>query len=345
MGAGLEGIGGAIGGLIGQATAGKGGQGKLKQISRLWKDLQRPDFDYRDLTAPELQMVAEFFPDTYDAVVPAEVRLAQEGPEGRQAQLSSLYGLQQIGQEGLPLADRLAAQESQFRLSDTLGRNDAAIKQNLVARGRAGGGNEVALRAAGGQTGANLAASLGRDLVRQGLERRMGALQGAGQLGGQLRAQDQALSGENARAVNRFNELTAQIRNQAAMDAADARTKAQAYNVGTQQDLANQNTLNRYGVGLENLNRKNSLKQQSFGNDVTRLQGYTGALGQEAAYKEAKRAERIRMGQQVGGAIGAVGDQAVDALSGGLTGGLGGGGGGGLLGGLFGGGGKKSMYF
>ena len=327
----LEGIGGAIGGLIGQATAGKGGAGKLKQISKLWKDLTTPGFDYRDLTAPELQMAAEFFPETYEAVVPEDVRMAVAGPEGREAQLTAITGLDEIARGGMPLADRLATQEATFRLSDANNRTNRGIMANMAARGRTGGGAEVAGRLGAGQTGANLAAQLGRGIVQESMARRPGALQALAGAGGAMRSADMDEAAENARAVNRFNEVTAQIRNQAARDASSARSQAQAYNVGTRQRLADSNVMNRYQNESENLNRGNDLLQQDFGNRVTKLQGYSGALMNEGAMKEAKRSERIRTAQGIGSGIGSAAGSALSFGLGGAGGGLGGllGGGGG----------------
>ena len=330
---GLEGIGSAIGGLIGSYTSGKGGQGKLQQISRLWKELNTPDFDLRSLEPYELNLVAEYFPETYDAIISGQPELAEEGPQGREAQLASLGQLDTYAREGLGLGEKLAAQSAGFRVRDEAARANQALRGELAQRGRLGGGTEVAYRLGAGQQAANLGGQLGRDLMQQSIENRYRSNLARAEAGSRLREQDLARSQSRANAVNRFNELTSQLRTQAARDAAASRQQAAFGNVGNRQRIAEENARAQYGTNLSNLERQNMLRQQGFENDVTKLRGYTGALANEGAYQEAKRAQRINNAASVGGLVGGVADIGVGAFTGGgglggLLGGSGGGGGG-----------------
>ena len=301
----LGGLGGAVGGIIGLATMGKGGKDELKEAIQLWRDVQTPGYDMRSLSPPQLRILAEYFPETYEAQVPQEVKLAQEeGPEGRQAQAGAVQYLRGVQEEGLPLAERLAAQEAQGRVAQEARSQDEAVMQNLAARGRLGGGTEAALRAGRGQTAANLARGMGSDLASQAVQNRYRAALDAGQAGGQLRAQDLEKARSNADAVNRFNELTAQMRTQAARDAMEQRAQAQAYNVGTRQRVGEENELARYGTQLENLNRQNQLRGQGFQDTVTKTTGLTGALGGLSQAKYAEQEARLRNAQQIGQGIG-----------------------------------------
>lgn len=301
------GIGGAIGGIVGLATMGKGGEREAKKRVKLWEMLQQPDFDYRELSPPELRMVAEYFPETYEAVVPESVRLTEDSPWARGQQADAVGRLGTYAKEGLPLSERLNAQGMQLRLAGEAGSIDDSIRRNLAARGRLGGGTEAAMRQGSSQVAANLARDMGSDLTQQAIENRYRANLAAGEQAGNLRQGDINLSSNRANAVNRFNEMVADLRNQAARDNWSERTAAQRYNVGTRQGLANENARSRYGVGLENLNRKNALKQGVYDNDVTKLRGQSEALAALSGAKYDEQAARLQNITSIGQGVGQAG--------------------------------------
>lgn len=313
FGSALGGLGGAIGNIAVLAgAAGGGGKDELKEALRIWKAIQLPEFDMRSLTAPELRILGEYFPQTYEAQVPQEVRTAVESPEARGEQVGAVQRLGQMSREGLPLRDRLATDEAALRLSGAASGEDAALRRELAERGRLGGGTEATLRRGRGQTAANLARGQGADLMQQAVENRYRATLAAGEGASRLRGQDIDLSSQQAGAVNRFNEIVANLRQQAARDSAAERAQAETYNVGTRQRTGEENVRARYGNEQENLERQNRLRQAKFGSEVTKAGGVSGALGDlsQAKYAEqAAKAEAIRgIGQGVGQAVGGVGD-------------------------------------
>lgn len=301
------GIGGAIGGIIALATQ-KGLPRELREIISLWRNLQRPDFDMSQLTAPQLSVVAEVAPQFYDAFIQGEVAVPEDQPGIRGAQVRALDQLERVRQEGLPLSERLAAEDQQRALATEAMRTQGSILRQLAERGRAGGGTELALRMAGAQQSSELARGMGSDLAQQAAQNRIQAAYGVGELGRGIRAQDIALSEAKAQHINRFNEMVSQLRTRAAMDAAAARERAQAYNVGTRQRIADTNPFARYETSLANLTRRNQLRQQAFGNEVTRLGGLSGALQEKAnaeiAREMARQQNITAIGQGVGSAAG-----------------------------------------
>src|SRR5688572_2213406 len=162
----LDSLLGGIGSIIGNQTAGKGGYGKLKEIEKLWRDLQQPDFDFSKLTPPQLQVVAEVFPEVYEARVPDEFKMVEDSPV-RADQVSALSQLDQVSREGLPLEDKILGQKAQDKMAAEGSRLRSAITQAFRQRGRAGGGTELAAQFAGSQQGHQLAADMGNNLALQ----------------------------------------------------------------------------------------------------------------------------------------------------------------------------------
>lgn len=312
IGGGLGGgIGGALGGIIALATD-KGIPSEYEQIVDLWFDLQSPTFDMRDLNPAQLNIVSQVSPQAYSAIVSQPVSLAADSREGRDAQVGTLGYLERVQREGLPLGERLAAKQQQEALASERSRGDEAIMENLASRGRLGGGSEIAARAALGQHATNLASAQGDQLAMAAIQNRMGASLARGQLGSSLRGQDQANAQFNANAMNRFNEWVSGLQTGAAQYGAQERGRAQTANAGNRQRVADFNELSAYENRAGNLDRRNTLTQQSFGNDIARLGGLSNALGTLGGAKdahEAARQQNIRgigqgVGQAAGGAFG-----------------------------------------
>src|SRR5687767_2748765 len=103
-------VGGSVGGLLGgvavlAGAAGKGGEKDRKKALEVWKKLQLSDFDFTALSPPEFRVLAEYMPETYDAIVPEEFKTPADSV-AREDQARSLAGLREYAQTGLPTVDR-----------------------------------------------------------------------------------------------------------------------------------------------------------------------------------------------------------------------------------------------
>ena len=303
------GIGSAIGGIAGLMMDG-GVPREYEEVARLWEQLQDPEFDMRTLTAPQLQMVGQIAPEVYDAVLVDGAVLPEDSPLMRRAQTQGLSQMQEISRDGLPLSDRLAADKAQGAITQGFSRAQGAVSQDLRERGRMGAGGELRNRLLAGQNTGELAARMGRDLTADSINNRRSAILASAGMGGQIRGQDNAISGSRASAANRFNEQIMNYQTNSARYAADARARANAYNVGTRQRVADTNTMSTYEAQRSNLNRQNQLRQQSFGNDVTKLTGQSNALmaraGAELAHDSAQQQNVQALGQGIGQAAGGI---------------------------------------
>lgn len=307
------GIGSSIGGLLGgvavlAGAAGEGGGDEYKAALQAWKKLKESNFDFQALSPPELRVLGEKFPDLYQAVVPREFQQIQETPGGREAQVRSLAGLEEIGREGMPLVDRLAAAEGGRAVTSAAGASRRDALRAMAARGQLGGGDELQAGLAASGQASNLGRDISSDLARQSALRRMQGLQGASQAAGQLRGQDIGVASQNAAIANRYAELFASMKTQEAQDAANARRQASMYNLGTTQRVGEANTLNRYNTMLANIERQNALRNQLFGQQLAKTQGLSGAYSDYGAYKDQQQATKAQaitgIGQGVGGLAG-----------------------------------------
>ena len=307
----FDSIGDAIGGVIGLFGSGDGGKEDYERALRILEEVQDPNFNFRDLSAPVIPIAGEYTPFTYSPeFASSSPALADDSPMVRAEQLKALQHLSGVAEEGLPLAERLAAEQQGARLADEASRYDASIIRNLAERGRAGGGTELAARMASAQRLGNLAHGIGSDLATQAALNRISASGQVGALGGAIRGQDIALSEQRANALNRFNEWASSFLTQAAQQNALAQERAQTRNIGTAQDVASTNELNRYNTQQQNLTRNNALEQALANFRLRRAQSQAGAsqdLGNANYAEQASRMEQLRgLGSGIGAGVGAL---------------------------------------
>lgn len=328
----LGGLFGAGTSILGYLTAGKGGMGQMEERVSLWRKLQSPDFDVRSLTPQEYHVFAREFPQEYEAMVPEEQKLAMDSPEMRQAQMEGLSRLREYATQGTTPEERGVSQEAMQGVMGAQSRMTEAALQSLAQRGRLGGGTEIQARLAANQAAGNLAHRLGTSLMAQQADQRFAAAGALPGMAAQGRAQDIGLSQFNANVINRANELAADAINRAGMFNAYQRGGTQAANVERTQRTGEQNVQQKNLYGVMNRNYKNEMGQQNFQNEISRLMGLSGTLGDLANLKELRRAQYLgfmnNLGQGVGKGIGG----GVDAILGSGGGGGKGGGGAGLLG-------------
>ena len=308
---------GGLGGLVGAAAvlggaAGKGGEPTLKKAVNRWDQLPLPELDQSQLSWEELQVLAQENPTLYSAIVPTAVQTGQDSAalQGRQAE--ALAQMQQIAQEGMPVADRLAAQEAQSRVSGSARMAQQAVLRDLAERGRLGAGDEIQARLGASQQASTLGRGMAADLATQSQNARMAGIQSYGQMAGEQRQQGFENSNTTANVVNNFNNLVANMRNQAAASNAAAQTQAQAANAQTKQRLGETNAVGRMDTNATNLANRNALRQQGFDNSVTKTQGVTGAMSNLATGQYAGQAGKENAILAMGGGGGKAAGGALD---------------------------------
>jgi len=309
----LGGIGGTIGSIaILAGAAGDGGEDTIKKMVKLWEKLETPEYDMRDLDPEELKMVAEFFPNIYEAAVPNEAKTAADSPEIRDAQTRGLAHLERVASEGLPLGERLSAQRQGRELSRESSRIQKGIGRGFQERGRGGGGMELQGRMAGSQQASEVAGELGANLATEAERNRVQGAQAMMDAATGVRGQDIALRQSNAGAINRFNEFVSNAMNQSRAYGAGASERAQAYNVGTRQGLDDQNVGTRNYFAQRNQDNRNRLLGQGYQDEISRLTGLSNALGQQAQGEYAEQAMRAQALRGIGSGGGQAAGAQVD---------------------------------
>lgn len=308
------GIGGALGGAIGMAFAGPSGKKYYKQALAAVEKLQLSDFDMRSLSAPELRAISEAFPDLYQEVIQGPAAQIREPTEGRAAQIRGLSRFETMAREGLPTAERIAAESAQRQMAAQAAQANEAILRDLAERGQLSGGDEISARMAAGQQAHNLAAQQGANLAMLGAENRIRGMQGAQGAAGQLRGQDISVAGQNADMMNRFNELASQLGSERARYNAAARERSQMYNIGNRQRIGDFNAIARSQMNERNQDTQNRLRALATQERFGKTQMLQDALNNIGGFYDNQRAARIALGRGVGEGVGGIAGGALGGL-------------------------------
>lgn len=301
-----SGFGDLFGGLWNVADPGSDGKRYLKQALGIWDDLPDPEFDPLDILMEQLLMTGELSPETYEVDANRDPSLISEDPALRESQLRSLGGMERIGAEGLPLQDRLMAEQAQRRVGSEFQRANDSIVADLARRGRAGGGTEVAARTAAAGNAAELARGMGSDLAMQSVGNRVMGLRESSDMAGGMRGQDRSTAAINAQMQNRVNEWLAQLDTQAARDAARSREASQLYNVGQRQRLSDANIQNRYTSRVGAQGRQDEIQRNLFDARARRATGQVGVLGGLATQQNARQAAKQQNQRSIAGGVGGI---------------------------------------
>jgi len=290
-------VGGAITGLISLFRKKKDPAKALRKAALdVFRKIESPDFNIEDLKGPELRIAATMRPEVFQAQDAGRPELIRGAPDVREQQLRALSGLRRTSEEGIPLVDRLAAEEAGRSVSGALRRGEESAIRGLRRRGRLGSGAETQARIVGGRQASELARGLGSDLARSSLLRRQQALRDYATASGSLRGQDIGVEASRADAMNRFAQFAATQRQSTEEQNARARERAQFYNVSQTQNVANINEMAKYQAQIE----QNRLRQMQYQNEITKAGQMAGQYGQLATGAEAGQAAKDAAFQQIG---------------------------------------------
>ncbi len=321
MGAGQDaggGIGRAIGaGAVLAGLGGDGGEDQYKEALQIARQLEQylPEYDMRTIAAPSLENVGDVRAQTYDPVISGDVQLAGDSAQGRAGQIQALQQMQQVGQEGLPLVDRINRERMRGDVAETHQRAQNSVLANLRARGRLSGGDEIAARMIAGQQGNNLARDMGNDAAMASERNRIGGIQSAGNIAGQVRGGDVALNQGNANAMNLFTQWVSQYGTQAARDNAAAQQGAENRNVANTQRISDTNELGRYQADTSNVNRQNALRGNQWGDRMQQFGALSGALNSMGRFEDSETAAKQMAIMNIGQGVGEAGGSALDAFA------------------------------
>jgi hypothetical protein len=273
---------GLLSGLMGDSAA-EADQKRLEEAQArnlaLYNNLLIPEqqVNYENLTEgaqldPRLQVADQLQNRDNLQDINLDPRLAQ-------AKMSSLEAMQKIAGGGFTPQELNALQEQRSNRESDLTSKLKALQQNQDMRGVGNSDMALAQRMMEAQGSANRGAQDARNLQAQGMQRSMQAIIDGGNLANQYENTDYARQGnlaqaKNARELTNFRE-TASV-NQGNVDRFN---NALANNVARSRSVADQN----HGINNTQQDMRNTLAQRSFQNNLSKIQGQSGANASEAA--------------------------------------------------------------
>jgi len=207
-------IGGAIGNAASQGDRDKQRQLMEKALANIagipLPDIQAMQLDY---DSPELQGILQ--PEMIK-LVKADPSLMQDikvDPRLRDAQMSALSKLQEVGASGFRPEDEAMLNRIKSEVAQDANAKDQAILQNMQQRGIGGAGAELASRLGSSQSAANRESQQGLDIAGQASQRALDAILKSGSFG---QSMEQTQFDQEARkataqdVINKWNTANAQ---------------------------------------------------------------------------------------------------------------------------------------
>lgn len=268
--------------------------------AKLFDQLKVPTIEEQKLILQKYVEAGQLSPEQAEAAL-VEAN-AYDGMEqdtvGKQAQLSALQQLQEIGNEGGLTATDKAKLQAIRNEEQTASRGAReAILQNAQARGAGGSGLELMAQLKNQQEAASRESSRDLNVAAMAQERALQALQAAGNQGSQLNQQQfgqQKAIADSRNEIAKFNAANTQ---QVGLANTQANNQAQAANLQNKQNVSNAN------VDTSNKQQQynKGLSQQNFQNQMAVTQGKANALTQQAqADAQKKAADMSFMGTLAG---------------------------------------------
>ena len=254
--------------------------GKTPTVKDYYGDVQTPNIEDMKLQLEQLVQQGTISPEQAQTVLqdPSALNNIQTDPALKDAQMSALNSLQDIGKSGLTDIDRAALSRIQNTTDSAARGKRDAILQNAQARGLGGSGLELMAQLQNQQDAVSNQSQRDMDVAAQARQRSLDALIQGGSLAGNIQNQSfnqQAqIAGAND-AISKFNAANKQNQINTNVSANNA---AQMANLANKQDIANQN------VGLKNTQQQynKSLAQQAYENELKKRAGQAGIAGQNA---------------------------------------------------------------
>lgn len=235
------------------------------------------------------------------------------------AQSQSLAGLSDIiGQGGMTLQDRANFQDANSAAQLQASRQQAALRDEMAARGMAGSGNETVARMMASQGAADASAKAARSMNAMAQQRALDALMQRGSLAGNMSGQDFSQKSAQAQAADNIAQFNERNRlNQSNLGAGYKMDAAKANQQG-RQAVETRNVTGLSNLGTDTFNKANAVSgvyQRRSTNPSAKLptpvesfnsmlgsvggaaKGYNDYMKADAAEKQAEKDKLIKSSQ------------------------------------------------
>lgn len=274
---------GVVAQAFNNAKTSKAEKKEVKKLEDLQAKIQKPNFDFSEITPEDLQVVYNYNPEAAQVIeeaAPQLVEKSQIAQQGTQAQISALerFGkMAETGEDDITQAERARArreaEEGFSRASEV--REAQAQRRGLGL----GSGAQFALSQADQSSLAQQQQVANEQAAADAALRRMQASQMQAGVGGQLTSQELSLAGQNAAFVNAFNQRAADRAQGVEMSNVDSRNQSARERALLQNQAQQQSTVQRNEAKRLNQQQQNQLRQQQFQNE-SQLFGQQSGISQ-----------------------------------------------------------------
>lgn len=232
--------------------------------------LQGANLDFSRLTPETFKTVGQYSPEAAQFVAEKNPTLVQGSAaqkEGRGAQIEALRQMQSIAKGESPelkIKMQQAADQAQAQAQS----RQQSILQDAQRRGQGTSGLSFAAMLQGSGDAMQQGAASSQNAALAAYKDKLAAIQGSGQMGRQLSQDELSQEGTNTDILNSFNQRTSRAYQDYLSQRAAMNNQAQLQNLNASQDIANRNTSLANQTNMFNLENKNKLAQQSYGNTV-----------------------------------------------------------------------------
>ncbi len=264
---------GVIGSAINQEITRREVKKERKKLDDLLNKIKLPDFDFSKIMPEDYKVLEKYEPEIADFVVeknPQLILASKDADFGRDAQLEALGKYRNLSKTGEDAQSRLLTDSALRDASIQDQGQRASIQDDMARRGMSGSGLDLASQLMAQQGSSQRGTLAAQQAALSAYNTRLDALRNSADLGGQVRAEDLDLAAKNAAISNDYNQRYATNQNAYNQYASGTKNDAQLKNIAAAQAAADQNTGQRNDANKSYQDMVNSLKQQQFGNQMSK---------------------------------------------------------------------------
>lgn len=256
------GLGDVFSSILG-GNAGKDEMQKSLQISRdnveLLKNLNVPTEEAQRIVLQNPELAGLLGAETIDGTA---LNYVSVDPRLQQARNKALEQMGALSQQGLGAEDKAAFNQLRRQTAGAVQANQQQVLSNAAARGTLNSGNTLTAQLMAGQNAANNMSQQSDQIAAQAAAARRQALGQYSDMSTNMANNDFSQRAQIANAKDTINQFNSQTK-----------TNANQYNLTNQQNIANQRASNANQQEIYN----KQLKQQKFQNDLSKINGVSGA--------------------------------------------------------------------
>lgn len=259
--------------------------------------LGQANLDFSRITPEQFKVVGQYAPEAASFVAEANPTLLKgsaAGKEGRQAQIDALRQMQSAAKGDSPEFE-IALQRARDSSQASAQSRQQSVIDDAQRRGMGGSGLSLAAQLQG--TGDSMAqgANLSQQAAIEAYRNKMNAIQQSGTMGRQLAGDEMAMESANTDIINSFNQRTSRQYQDYLSQRAQMQNDAQLRNLNVSQDISNRNVAGRNEADMFNLENRNRLAQQAYGNTRDERNYQNTLADQRANWSAAERDRQNRL--------------------------------------------------